>query len=91
MNKLFHLKYGFLFKDIHVICMQNRSTRGNTSNLAQFRGKTADLATLTGPDGTRVINSPEGGLARGGVKAHLSRTPCRPLGDGRRDTSRVEL
>jgi len=26
INK-FHLKYGFLFKDIHVICMQNRSTR----------------------------------------------------------------
>jgi len=54
-NKLFHLKYGFLFKDIHEICMQNRSnpnqrtnnsTSGNTSKVAQFRGKTADLATL---------------------------------------------
>src|SRR4029434_2847359 len=40
--------------NIHVICMQNRSTRtsgqnstlGNTSKVAQFRGETRDLATL---------------------------------------------
>ncbi len=52
-----HSKYRSLFIDIiHIICMQNRSAQAQPADkifypqqqVAQFRGKTLDLATLSG-------------------------------------------